>query len=117
MAVLKLVPAAINITARRNVASNSRSGVIKDMTGAVIDLSTWSAFTCTLVPSVAGPASGSISRGTCTGNADGTIDVLFDATDLSDDTPGTCNVVITGVHVALDDPQIMAQGTFTLLAQ
>lgn len=114
MAVVPLVPATINIAHRRGAYQQYKSSAVLDFAGAAIDLSAWASMAVKLVAQSPGPNTADVTAGTATGSAAGIITVTIASTDLATIPAGTAQVVITGVHVGGDNPQLLASGSFQL---
>lgn len=114
MAVVPLVPASINATARRGAYQQFKSTAVIDFAGAPIDLSAWASMAVKLVAQSANPNTADVTAGTATGNASGIITMILASTDLATNPTGTAALVITGVHVGGDNPQLLASGSFQL---
>jgi len=114
MAFTNLIPATINGTFRKGGAMKLRSSAVLDFAGAAVNLSTFDSMTAKLVAQSPNPCTADVTFGTATGDANGIISVLIADDALAANPLGTAQLVILGVPVAADDPQLIATGTFQL---
>lgn len=118
MAQIPLSPSTISVTVFQGIDAYAKTGVIKDFTGAALDLSGWFEFQGKCYPSQGGPCTADVTLSVNpTGNADGTINVHVASTaDFDIISSGSCRLVILGSHVSGDTAQIMASGTLNFVA-
>jgi hypothetical protein len=114
MAVVALQPATINAQIRRGQNQTFKSTAVLDFAGAAINMSGWFSYAAKLVAQSPNPNTADVTFGTVTGNADGTLTLLYDASDLASVPVGTAQLIITGVHVSGDDSQLLASGSAQL---
>ena len=115
MATVPLVPGTINATIRRGAQQTFKSSAVVDFAAAAVDLSAWASFTAKLIPTSPSPTGAAVTFGTVTGDANGICTLVYDASDLATNPPGTANLIIEGVHVGGDDAQLLASGTAQLI--
>lgn len=114
MAFIDLNPTTITVNARRGTSQKFRSGIVTNFAGTALNLTTWASFQAKLVAVTASPNTADVNYGATTGGADGVLTVLMDASDLAANPAGTAQIVITGIPVIGDDPQLVATGSFNL---
>lgn len=114
MATVALVPSTINASIKRGCQQTIKSSAVLDFAGAAIDLSAWSSMTAKLTAQSPNPNTADVTFGTATGDANGIITLVYDASDLATNPVGTANLLIVGVHVGGDDSQLLSSGSFQL---
>lgn len=114
MAVVPLVPGSINIQIQRGAYQQFKSTAVLDFAGAAVDLSGWFSYTAKLVPTSPNPNTADVTFGTVTGAASGIATLTVASTDLASNPTGTAKLLITGVKVSGDNPQLLASGTAQL---
>lgn len=114
MANVNLVPVTFNPTIQTGLAQFFTSSAVQTPAGAAVDLSAWNSLSAKLAPQTPNPTGSDVSFGTVTGSNTGILTLELSATDLATAPAGTAKIIIEGVHVALDDPQVLAVGIATL---
>lgn len=114
MAVVPLVPQSLNITVVPGAVQTFTTAPVLGPTGSAINFSTWTSFTCKMVPPTPVPYGTNTTWGTATGSSTGVITVQQATSDLSSTPAGTAKVIIEGVNVSGDPSQLIASGTLTV---
>jgi len=114
MATVQLVPAALNIQIRRGAQQTFKSSAVLDFSGAAINLSAWDSFAAKLTAQSPNPNTADVTFGTVTGDANGILTLVYDASDLATAPAGGATLIISGVHVSGDDSQLLASGSAQL---
>jgi len=114
MATVPLKPATLNANIRRGSYQQFKSTAVLNFSDAAVNLSAWDSIDAKLVAQSPNPNTADVTFGTCTGDASGIITLVYDASDLPTAPAGTAQLVITGVNVSGDDPQLLATGSAQL---
>lgn len=114
MAEVALKPATLNVAIRRGSYQQFRSSAVLNFSDAAINLSAWDSIDAKLVAQSPNPNTADVTFGTATGDASGIITLVYNTTDLANAPAGTAQLVITGVNVAGDDPQLLCTGSAQL---
>ena len=114
MAEVALVPGTLNANIRRGAYQVFKTSAILSPAGVAINLSGWSSISAKLVANSPNPNTDDVSFGTCTGGADGVITLIYNSADLATNPAGTAQLVITGINVVADDPQLLSTGSANL---
>ena len=114
MAEVALKLATLNIQIRRGSYQQYKSSAVVNFSDTAIDLSGWDSISAKLVAQSPNPNTADVSFGTCTGDASGIITLVYNTADLANAPPGSAQLVITGVNVSGDDPQLLCTGQATL---
>lgn len=116
MAFTAVVPVSLNATVYATAGQEFKTGIVKDLSAAAVDLSTWTGLTAKAVSLVDGPGASANSFGTVTGNADGTMNLRIAASDFASAEAGSARLVIVGKPTGGDAEQLLASGTLNVLA-
>lgn len=114
MAIVALTPVTLNPVVSKGSAQIFRTPVINDLSGAPVDLSAFDSINAKVQASPTSVVQNADGVGVCTGNADGTIDFKWRASDELSGGYGNARFIIYGENVSGDGFQTLATGILTL---